>query len=75
MKKFGRRAFCAAVSSAALAVTGVLTLAGPAQALEVGEPAPEFNLPATSGTDVALKDFRGKRWVLLEFYGADFAPT
>jgi len=25
--------------------------------------------------DIALSDFRGKKWVLIEFYGADFAPT
>jgi len=62
---------------------GVLPLAllphgaGPrvAVALEVGEPAPEFNLPATTGVDISLSEFRGKKWVLLEFYGLDFAPT
>lgn len=46
-----------------------------AWALEVGEKAPEFNLPATTGLNVALSDFRGKKFVLLEFYGLDFAPT
>ena len=30
---------------------------------------------ATTGLDIALSDFKGKKWVLLEFYGADFAPT
>jgi peroxiredoxin Q/BCP len=44
-------------------------------AVDVGAPAPEFKLPATTGTDISLGDFRGKKWVLLEFYGADFAPT
>ena len=56
----------------------VLTIAiavSSAAAIEVGAPAPDFKLPATSGTDVGLSDFRGKKWVLLEFYGADFAPT
>ena len=47
----------------------------PATAIEVGEPAPDFRLPSTFGSDVALGDYRGKKWVLLEFYGADFAPT
>jgi peroxiredoxin len=32
-------------------------------------------LASTMGGDVSLEDFRGKKWVLLEFYGADFAPT
>jgi peroxiredoxin Q/BCP len=44
-------------------------------AVEVGEKAPDFKLPATTGVDVSLSDFRGKKWVLVEFYGADFAPT
>ena len=47
----------------------------PAAAQEVGAPAPEFKLPSTTGADIALADFRGKKWVLLEFYGVDFAPT
>ena len=46
-----------------------------ARAVEVGEPAPPFMLAATTGGDISLNDFRGKKWVLLEFYGADFAPT
>lgn len=46
-----------------------------ATAVEVGAPAPQFKLPATTGADIALRDFKGKKWVFLEFYGADFAPT
>jgi peroxiredoxin len=46
-----------------------------AAAVEVGAPAPDFKLPSTTGSDIALSDFRGKQWVFLEFYGADFAPT
>ena len=46
-----------------------------ATAAEVGAPAPEFKLPSTTGMDIALSDFKGKKWVFLEFYGADFAPT
>jgi len=54
-----------------------LVVVGPglAAAVEVGEPAPEFTMPSTMGGDISLSDFRGKKWVLLEFYGADFAPT
>ena len=44
-------------------------------AVEVGERAPDFKLASTSGGDISLSDFRGKKWVLIEFYGADFAPT
>jgi AhpC/TSA family len=48
---------------------------GLVSAVEVGEPAPGFTLPATTGADISLSDFKGKKWVLLEFYGADFSPT
>jgi hypothetical protein len=49
--------------------------AGPVAAVEVGEQAPEFTMPSTMGGNISLSDYRGKKWVLLEFYGADFAPT
>jgi hypothetical protein len=52
-----------------------LGLASGAWAIEVGEKAPDFKLPGTMGLDVSLSDFRAKKWVLLEFYGADFQPT
>jgi len=48
---------------------------GVATAVEVGAPAPDFNLPATTGVNISLSEFRGKKWVLLEFYGLDFAPA
>ena len=35
--------------------------------LEVGTKAPEFSLPSDSGSNVSLKDFRGKRVVLFFF--------
>ena len=46
-----------------------------ALALEVGDQAPDFTLPSTTGEQVSLSQFRGKKPVLLEFYGVDFAPT
>lgn len=61
-----------AVISIVIAPTVFVT---PATAIEVGEPAPDFRLPSTFGSDISLADYRGKKWVLLEFYGADFAPT
>lgn len=61
-----------------MSVLGIV-LAGlaaiPAAAVEVGEPAPDFKLQATTGSDIGLSDFRGKKWVFLEFYGQDFQPT
>jgi peroxiredoxin Q/BCP len=37
----------------------------------VGTPAPEFSLTTGDGSQVSLKDFRGK-WVVLYFYPKDF---
>lgn len=37
---------------------------------EVGQKAPDFTLPSQDGTDVSLKDFRGK-YVVLYFYPKD----
>jgi peroxiredoxin Q/BCP len=35
--------------------------------LKVGDKAPDFSLPSDSGSNVSLKDFRGKRVVLFFF--------
>ena len=44
-------------------------------ALEVGEKAPDFTLPSTTGDKISLSQFQGKQFVLIEFYGADFSPV
>jgi len=41
----------------------------------VGQPAPEFTLPSTSGTDVPLAQFRGKSSVVLAFFPLAFTST
>src|SRR5262249_31914641 len=56
-------------------VSATLAVSSPATAVEVGEPAPDFKLASTRGIDIALSEFRGKKWVFLEFYGGDFHPT
>src|SRR6266542_4540815 len=38
---------------------------------EVGKPAPDFSLTTSDGSQVSLKDYRGK-WVVLYFYPKDF---
>src|ERR1700756_461331 len=38
---------------------------------EVGKPAPDFSLTTGNGSQVSLKDFKGK-WVVLYFYPKDF---
>lgn len=41
----------------------------------LGQPAPDFVLPAASGQDVRLSEFRGTRHVVLVFYPLDFSPV
>ena len=48
---------------------------GVATAVEVGEHAPDFTLPSTTGEKISLSQFRGKKNVLVEFYVAAFAPV
>ena len=58
------------------AIVGLVTLAV-VQAAETqkqpaaGMPAPDFNLTTSDGSQVNLKDYRGK-WVVLYFYPKDF---
>jgi peroxiredoxin Q/BCP len=40
--------------------------------VKVGDRAPDFALPDQSGRDVSLKDFLGKRSIVLYFYPKDF---
>jgi peroxiredoxin len=56
-------------------LAGMVMSANVAIALDVGAPAPDFTLPSTTGEPISLSQFRGKKLVLLEFYGVDFAPT
>ena len=59
----------------ALTLFALLETVGVSAALDVGDKAPDFKLPDTTGVDVSLSDFRGKKWVFLEFYAAAFVPT
>jgi hypothetical protein len=65
----------AAAVVTALAACVVLASANSTAAIDVGQPAPDFKLPSTNGTEIALSDYRSKKWVFLEFYGGDFHPT
>ena len=44
-------------------------------ALEVGDKAPDFELPSTTGEKISLSQFKGKKHVLLQFYTLEFNPT
>ena len=56
-------------------LAGTLSVTSVATAVEVGEKAPDFTLPSTTGKDISLNQFQGKQLVLIEFYGADFDPV
>ena len=48
---------------------------GMAAAVEVGEKAPDFELPSTQAGKFKLSDFAGKKNVIVQFYVLDFTPT
>jgi AhpC/TSA family protein len=58
-----------------LLFAGLFATTRVSSALEVGDRAPEFTLPGTNGEKISLTQFRGKKLVLLEFYGADYSPV
>jgi peroxiredoxin len=43
--------------------------------VSVGEPAPDFTLPSVAGEDVALRQFRGKKNVVISFVPAAWTPV
>lgn len=52
--------------------TGLMAQGVPKTHLKVGEVAPDFTLPATTGDDISLSDFRGQKTVVLGFFPAAF---
>ena len=52
-----------------------LPAAGQTPAVDIGDKAPDFSLPSTTGDKISLSQYLGKKLVLLEFYGADFSPV
>ena len=56
-------------------LVGGLLMPGNTLAVTVNQPAPDFMLPSTTGEDIRLSQFRGKKMVLLEFYGINFGTT
>jgi peroxiredoxin Q/BCP len=46
----------------------------PGSPVEVGNPAPDFRLPATGNKEIGLADFRDRQHVVLAFYPFDWSP-
>jgi peroxiredoxin len=65
------------LASAQVAVAAVLAMASisPAAALEVGDKAPAFTLPATTAEKLSLADYLGKKNVVLFGFIGAFTPT
>ncbi len=69
MMTISRRLACAGIGAA---------LAAPAQKpagkthLKVGDMAPDFTLPSSTGKPISLSEFRGKKTVVLAFFPAAF---
>jgi len=60
---------------ARMAVLVMLIAACPAAALQVGDKAPAFTLPATTAEKLSLADYQGKKNVLLFGFVGAFTPT
>ena len=69
MRVLQRGRFTAVLLFAAVLVCSGL---GTASALQVGEKAPDFTLPATTAEEVKLSDFAGKKHLVIFFYVGAF---
>ena len=70
-KRLGRLCLLSMLLSGVVSAAG----AGVATALEVGDKAPDFSLPSTTGANISLSQFLGKKLVVIEFYVVDFTPA
>jgi hypothetical protein len=70
-----RRPRMRAVSGAFLLGLLLLFSGNPVMALQVGDKAPDFSLPATTAEKISLADFVGKKPVVVFFYVYAFTNT
>ena len=59
----------------AVAVVLLFGSPGPVAAVDVGDRAPDFSLPATTQEKVSLAEFKGKKNVVLFGFIGAFTPT
>jgi peroxiredoxin len=50
-------------------------LPGPAAAIDLGDKAPDFELPSTRDGKFKLSNLAGKKNTIIQFYVLDFTPT
>ena len=63
-----KKALCLAILLASAVVASAQQPTPPKTQLKVGDAAPDFTLPDTSGKPVKLSDFKGQKSVVLAFY-------
>ena len=63
------------IAAALLSGAFLLLSAGHPMALQVGDKAPNFSLPATTAEKVGLADYLGKKPVVVFFYIGAFTAT
>ncbi|MCW5981909.1 MAG: redoxin domain-containing protein [Bryobacteraceae bacterium] len=68
-----RRSFvCASLTAPGVLAAQSQPTPPPKTHLKVGDAAPDFRLPATTGNPISLSDFRGKKTVVVGFFPAAF---
>jgi peroxiredoxin len=67
-----KRLICLFACAGIGAMLSAQNTAPPKTTLKVGDEAPDFSLPDTSGKQVKLADFKGKKPVVLAFFPAAF---
>ena len=60
---------------AGMVLGAAAAMSGTALALEVGDKAPAFALPASTGKEIKAADFAGKQPIVLFFYIGAFTNT
>ena len=70
-----RNGCCRVLAATLASMALVLCAAGQSPALQVGDKAPDFALPATTAENIKLADFQGKKPVVLFFYIGAFTRT